>query len=188
MGAVVAVIGRQTAGYTGFRFDSPVLTEPPGTSGRDAGTPEGTLKTVILGFGVHAEGEGNVAYVKMRVNEIDPGEPAVVNFREVIAHLGDHCEIPPVDIIVGNVIVPEQPAGPGLDACGCTDGYMLSDRNLHREVRLGRRRPEQVGFDGDTGPGLQRIARSRKFLRAGRGGSLQEQCGAQGKQIGWCFF
>ncbi len=147
LAAMVAAVHtgvRVTGGETGFRFQPPVIAEPPGVTREKARTVEVTLQPVVPYRGIQAEGELDVADVEMRIDEVETDEPALIGTVGPEPEFRDDGEIAPVTRILHHFHVPGNEARPGFQPGVGSDGEPPRERDFQAQVRFRCRQPDQV--------------------------------------------
>lgn len=91
-----------------------------------------------------------MAHIEMGIKKIRAQEPAVIRLTGIIAEFRHNGKVAPVGGIILTVIVPGQPAAPGLDAGVNAQGKMLANSHFQADVRFGYAVPKEIGANGNA--------------------------------------
>lgn len=161
VGAFVSVGGGPGACYAGGEFEPPVLAQPPGTAGEESCAEGIALEPVIAQDGVEAERKVDGAYVVVQVEKVGAEEPVVIDPFRPPAEFGGQKAVAPFERIL-DVVVPGEPARPGLEPDGESQGGVLPESDVETEV-------------GSRSAGIKKIAAQGKALPHAFGG-VSTQC------------
>jgi hypothetical protein len=144
---IFGILG-QADGYAGLQFQSPVLTQPPGVAAKQATAVKISLHPVVPDFRIKVKGQGNIAHIVMGIYQVHPQEPGFIGLPGIPAEFRHNGKIAPVDCIYNIIVVPEQPAGPGLDAGIETQGNVLSQSHFKSKIGFGNAISKEISTKG----------------------------------------